>query len=247
MLGAAGIDPDIPFDDFSGLQGTVDVPPTGASQINISPLTIDHQADNVDDTVRLDDALGESYITTRVVGNIFIEREMDETDLTNELNGAGCIAVAAGIFVAREEDRNLVNPTGVSQPIGGVNQENAVRNYGPLCSANIAEPWMWRQTWLLGRGHTNARQTLSSGGGNREGSVFPMSNVYYNTPQATAIDIKSKRRIRKEERLWFVIQAKGVRFGPGEISEATNGTLLNFWTDLRLLGHMVRNSKRSVF
>lgn len=251
-IGSASIAADFPQDDFTGRQGVLVAPFNGSSDLLFAPLVIDNQIDSFGDDTTLVDVIGESYILKRTVGNIFIERQGDASGVAAEAAKEGCIYVGAGIFVARQEDTSLITAGDPDVPIGGSSLNGSVRNYGPLASTNIGEPWLWRQTWILGRGLNKFDYAAASFSGNfaasqGEGATFPVNNINYGCPEAWRIDTKVARRIRKEERLWFVIQAKGSRFGAGELALATNATAVNFHVDLRLLGALVRNSKRSVF
>jgi len=227
------------FDDFSGRLFQLNTSSGNESTTIISPLTIDAQSDTVGESLSLQEVMGQSWRLTRIVGSIFLARSVGGDDPAGVL-------VSAGIFVARQQDSDLEVDT-FDSPIGADTNDRATFNYGPSHSSNISEPWVWRRSWILGRS-TVAPSVVAPNA--LVESAFPSSNTFgYNAPnEGTHIDAKVGRRIRKEERLWFSIQAH-----PISMRESLNAPDTEFvcqvggYLDIRILGTLVRNSKRSVF
>jgi len=142
---------------------------------------------------------------------------------------------------------DLESTANTTAGIGADTNDRATFNYGPSHSSNISEPWVWRRSWILGR--STVAPSVVAPNALVEGA-FPSSNTFgYNAPnEGTHIDAKVGRRIRKEERLWFSIQAH-----PISMRESLNAPDTEFvcqvggYLDIRILGTIVRNSKRSVF
>jgi len=227
------------FDDFNGKLFQVNTSSGNESTTIITPLTIDAQSDTVGESLSLQEVMGQSWRLTRIVGSIFLARSVGGDDPAGVL-------VSCGIFVARQQDSDLEADT-FDSPIGADTNNRATFNYGASHSSNISEPWVWRRSWILGRSTVTTSVIAPNA---LVESAFPSSNTFgYNAPnEGTAIDAKVGRRIRKEERLWFSIQAH-----PISMRESFNAPDTEFvaqvggYLDIRILGTLVRNSKRSVF
>lgn len=250
-IGTAGLDDEFEFDDYSGRTFTV---PVAANQLTsntiIAPVTIDTQFDTADSVIGdrrgLQDELGQSWFLKRLVGQLFLEKQYNSA---NEEFAA--LAVSAGFFVARCDDNDTtpLSPS-AQQPIGADILGRATANYGPIRSANISEPWIWRRTWILGRGMQPPSTFLGNinTGSLAFGANFPNTTAAYGTDHTNGyIDAKTARRIRKEERLFFVVQAKVASLEIGSVPTSAAATNVVGYLDLRILGQLRRNSKRSVF
>jgi len=227
------------FDDFSGKLFQINTSSGNESTTLITPLTIDAQSDTVGESLSLQEVMGQSWRLTRIVGSLFLARTVGGDDPAGVL-------VSCGFFVARQQDSDLETNT-FDSPIGADTNNRATFNYGPAHSANISEPWIWRRTWLLGR---SAVTTSANAPNALVETAFPSSNTFgYNAPnEGTHIDARVGRRIRKEERLWFSVTAHP--FSMRESFNAPDTDLvaqIGGYLDIRILGTIVRNSKRSVF
>jgi len=172
---------------------------------------------------------GQDWILKRIVGRLNLGLELIEdagTDTTPAF-----VMVGAGFYVGRADDTAQDIPDGSNFEID------------PLASNNIRQPWIWRRTWLL-----------------RNGLVRPSSGFFPTAPVDNGemtgalgpiIDSKIARRIRREERLWFVLNAYGgnqyacdARAGGGPYP--TPG-VVQFNLDYRILGQTRKSTNRSTF
>lgn len=223
----------------------------GGSNIITVPLTFDQPQQGrgaiTTEQTPLDDFIGSEYIIERIVGNQFYNLATDATaGFSGGANLGRAILVTAGVFVARADD---LDP---NSPAGGAILAEELRNYSPASVENIREPWMFRRTWLLGAGPTG----LYGGGGGlvndptgatreiRTIFAYPSSNVYYGTAAGGPhVDIKSSRRVRQDERLWWVTSAQNYPTGT-----ATTGTFTVVGMfDYRILGQLVKARNSSSF
>lgn len=150
--------------------------------------------------------LTSSYLVKRIIGSLFVCATKDPTP---QLGVTGVMAFA-GIFVERvSKDGQILN----APAWDGLNDDSAQKS------------WMWRRTWRLGS--YNQAPGLWF--------VYPDSNALYGSQrEGTHVDVKSKRRVGYEERLWL---ATGARLFAGESSVS-----VEFSTNLRLFGLMEQKS-----
>lgn len=233
-------------DDDSGLFGSLPIPAGSDSTVTlIQPLTFDTiEEDEADETTdSLSDIIGGEYIVQRIVGNIFCHR--DTRVLANQ--SAPCIKVCAGFFVARQADSSISR----DEPIGANSPGELREDYSPAQAAVIREPWMWRRVWLLGNQGTaanNSNQALVTA---QSASNYPPTNVGYgNYMSGSGLDVKSKRRVRQDERLWFVIAARALverNWSSPFLNPSLNEDRVDFHLDYRIYGSLVKAAQRSSF
>jgi len=170
---------------------------TDDNEINVTgvlPLTFDYPQEpaSADRTVEtLSELIGSEYLFKRLVGKAFIGH-----NTVPGLNERPAVLVGLGFFVARAaDDASLF---GATLPIGA--NDNIDEDYGPLHPNTIREPWMWRRTWLLGG---------NPEGANPQFATLPAGTWGYGSVMdGPHVDIKVKRRVRQDERLWVALQAR---------------------------------------
>jgi len=184
----------------------------------------------------LQDVVGNEYLVERIVGNHY------GTVISSDSSGQSAVlgvVMALGIFVARADETNQ------NQPIG------PAINYNPFELGNSREPWMFRRTWLL----SNHQRTFTDFATNFTGVERAPTTAFLDAPVWTTdyhglrtgpfFDVKSKRRIRTDERLWGVL---GMHLLPILDDAALQGTIgMYAVTDMRILGALRRAKNRSNF
>jgi len=198
------------------------------------PLTIDYttQAPLLDTPgISLRDVVeGQSWLCKRLVGKVW--GSLGQTgDLGEEipsvtLEALLCMAIA----VLPVDDNGFLDLTD--------------DEIDPLRAENAQQPWMWRRTWKL-YNNTAAQQSAGDAGGSFMTGPTNIANTGSGTYDAGHLDTRGvSRRIRREQRLFFVTTARNMRGTPD------NGQLANQITwgyDLRVLGAMRRERNRSAF
>jgi len=196
-------------------------PSPGDTAIQAFPLTFDDsfEQEAQTSTASLRDRVeGQDYVLDRIVGQVWMAQEFSQSRINSWI---GCIAF--GVFPTSDNGGIALPP----------------EEYNPFFSANAAQPWIWRRTWRLNSpGYWGLPRNPPLGG-------FPTSTAGYSgIREGGFVDTKgSRRRIRKEHRL-FIVAAAGV------IQESTVGEEPNellFGYDLRLIGGMRRASNVSSF
>lgn len=165
-----------------------------------------------------DRASGNSWMLDRIVGTCHVHcKERDE--------GAGqwpYIQVCAGIFVSRSEEGADGAP------------DLFPDEFNPLARDNIQNPWVWRKTWMLGNPAGTAVLR----------DDFPISNSAYGSEWTDAtVNVKAKRMIRREHRLFFAVAAQGwdgtAPSNIGTVAQpGAEGVL-----DIRLYGRLITNPR----
>ena len=129
-----------------------------------------------------DEVEGQSWLLKRLVGNIFCQyvNADGNSDPSQFWRQA---LVTAGFFVSRNIDSIQGEP------------DLDYDEYDPMFLDNITNPWIWRRSWILS---------------NPEGNVvrddFPIANSnYVGDASGPHIDSKVKRRILREQRLFFAL------------------------------------------
>lgn len=218
-----------PHEHISFFNFRLDVPANGPadSVIGIFPVTYDTPQEDDDITNKhtpLIEVVGNEYFLKRIVGKCFLNvAEEIDTD-ANAVHMPRGYIVTAGMFIARAQDTKDVG--GQDVPLGGI----IVNNYGPQMRSTIREPWIWRRSWNLGG--TTQIVGLDAAGSLKQYGWFPPNNAEYGSIQdGPHIDQKTKRRVRQDERLWFVCQARSttsfVSAGVNAIAE------IEVWCDFR--------------
>lgn len=201
--------------------------------------------------------LNNEYILRRIVGNVFLTIDSRQT----AVEAPSAALVACGFFVGRADDTRA----DVDQPIGSseglldavASSKGAIFNYSPLSPTTAREPWIWRRTWILspwGSGIRNgSNQPLAPSGANNlatlvdgGGGYFPPTNVHYPDDKTNHyIDAKTARRVRQDERLWFVVAARAWGLHQGITN--SDDLLLKGHCDLRFLGAARKARQRGTF
>lgn len=190
------------------------------------------------DAPALNDVVGAEYAVERIVGNFF-GTAYGEADVNNV---PPAILLAFGIFVARASGDDETIPAGAEATV-----DISSRNFNPLDLGTIREPWMFRRTWCLGinpvfpAGGAGRTTTQTAAWGN-----FPSNTGQYgHLRNGPHFDVKSKRRIRQDERLWGVVAACSapILWPQG----ASGGYRVEAMIDYRILGALRRAKNRSNF
>ncbi len=192
----------------------LDCGPAGPRSVFSIPLVVDNPnpelgAAVVSDypkyiTQQLSEEESFGYFLRRVVGNIYVcpGRSLAQTATGTP---AGVI-IGAGLMVRR------IDPENPAQPVLGQADTD------PLAIENIQDPWMWRRTWVL----TPPLQDSATTGfplsddliGNAAGTPFNGANTtqtgMYNN---CSVDVKSRRKVAREERLFLDVTARALGFG----------------------------------
>lgn len=161
---------------------------------------------------------GQEYVLDRVVGKVYCGFGRLEGALVNNA------IVAVGLAVLPVEDGSPTTPA--------MNMDD----YDPLLARNAQAPWLWRRTWLLGN------QAVPS-----QFPYFPESNSGYGSVlDGPHLDTRgTKRRIRKEQRIFLVASAQ-VRNNRAS-SPGAETSFIDFTVDLRLFGAMRKGKNISTF
>lgn len=178
----------------------------------------EEEANNTEAPLFINDALGQEYVLERVVGTIHVACQ--------QLLGApSAMTVTAGIFVAPKDSNNsnLALGDGVTSP------------YSPMWRVNCDQPWMWRRTWIVGN-------LIASGSASF--GPFPPTNVDATETTGPAVDIRSVRRVHKDERLWIAVAAMPTYVD--DVGSTEDAKVRVSW-DLRALGAMRRAKNSSTF
>lgn len=176
---------------------------------------------------------GQDWFLKRIVGKIPLCVQSGAATGTTSWR---FLQIAAAFFVARAKDDDNDTP------------DLDVDEYDPLGSQNVRQPWIWRRTWILQNPlvATSAAPPIV-----RNWAGFPAANTSYGSVADGAhIDAKTARRIRREERLWFVVSAFGFNnvFGnDGETVTTPEISAIGGLLDYRILGQMRKSSNRSTF
>lgn len=120
---------------------------------------------------------GQSYVTERIVGKIWVSRTQDAGETVTDVP----LIIGVGIAVLPTDDA-----TGTA--------DLANIDLDPLLQQNSGNPWMWRRTWILGQNGTAGLDP-----------EFPASNWQMGSvADGPHVDVKSKRRVSREQRLFII-------------------------------------------
>lgn len=179
-------------------------------------------------TSTLDVALQEEYFIKRLVGKIHLGFDHTQNSLQDCRVAAGFAICPAGKGSAFGSNTQLeeLYPNGVDPTWGGTFDSNtnaamaeATLLYSPLVNSTMRQPWIWRRSWML-----------SQLGGT--GLWLPTNTQYGSVMDGPHIDQKTKRRVHKDERLFFIISAQSI----GSTEE--NDGLVEGFLDLRMFASM---------
>jgi len=151
-----------------------------------------------------------AYRLRRIVGKIFIGAQQAEGVGGSTAN----MLVTAGLIVLR------VDSTGA--PLNTITEDYSVNNL-----ANIADPWIWRRSWVL----TNIPQAVLSPG-------TPIAYEYNTAAGSVAdgphVDAKTARIVGPEERLFLAVTGMSIDGNPND--QLNNRVFVDY--DLRVLASM---------
>lgn len=248
-LGTLGPNAD-PDDDDPGLWGQLaiggEVNPA-ATSLAILPLTFDEarEDEELEADTTLADFLGSEYVVERILGTIFVARRT-----TTAVSRVPAIKVTAGIFVARQEDSTHEAVGEGALPIGTQTASEARENYSPMTNSTIREPWMWRRSWILGNTALQADNSQTVFQNTQSVHNFPPTNVgYLGMMTGPYVDVKSKRHVRQDDRLYFIIAGRNLSdnwtapFNENDTIEEP----VQFHFDYRIFGRLVKAAQRSAF
>lgn len=158
---------------------------------------------------------GQEYVLERVVGKCYAGMW--------GIRGEACAVIAAvGLAVLPVEDGAPTTPS------------MSVNDYDPLLARNAQAPWLWRRTWLLGNNWPDVSSPRYNQTNEQFGSVL----------DGPHLDTRgTKRRIRKEQRIFLVASAQVVQVD----GSGTTDSVLDFTVDLRLFGSMRKAKNASTF
>lgn len=139
------------------------------------------------------------------------------------------VIVTAGIFVAPVREGNQVS------------LDLDSTEFDPQFVDNVRSPWIWRRTWILGNPGSSLNADIVAGG-------FPQTNSFITGNAGPGVHTKSKRRIRRNQRLFLVVATKGWDFAEiVKTNEITSQPFVKVLTDLRICGSLRRSRNQSAF
>lgn len=215
------------YEDFGTVEGSKEggdlfqFQSTGAqdNSVFLQPLVPDGTSDpNTNPGSLRDYVEGQEWLCTRVVGKIWGGlNQAAESGVTRAI-----LAVALAVLPVDDETGQ------VSLPSADIN---------PLGATNASAPWLWRRTWTLYNNLSAAAPEATFTGPTN------VANTGSGTFDAGHLDTKGvKRRIRREQRLFFVASAQVV----GSTTGQDNANVMVGY-DLRVLGAMRRAKNISTF
>jgi len=172
------------------------------------------QTSDQDQGVSLRDLVeGQEYVVERIVGKVWGAAEQAPT---SDDNAWKTIIVGMGIAVLPYGDDGEL--------------ELAPEDYNPLRADNAQNPWMWRRTYTLWNNLVPEINTLGP------------TAVQNDGPEYGFVDVKSVRRVRREQRLTMCVAVDTMEIlGDGDTVEFAWGY------DFRVLGAMRKASNKSTF
>lgn len=212
----------------------VDAPSKGPNDLYVTPIVPDATqfvggSEATGPSLR-DLTEGQDWLLKRIVGKLHCAPLQNDYGGVSTPNSPAFIKVAAAFFVARADENSPDVPDVIE-----------VEEIDPLGTKNVRQPWIWRRNWIL----MNGLQSAPMVEGPRP--IVEVNNQGFSVADGPHIDSKVARRIRREERLWFVINAYGYDDFVGTQSSYTNPGTLQFSLDYRILGAMRRSTNRSTF
>lgn len=176
---------------------------------------------------------GQDWTCQRIVGKFHARVYPSQSQDTNDSNEYWAfLKVSLGFFVARASDDEQAQP------------DLYTNEFDPNQLNNVDNPWMFRRTWILKNPQTYVTPELFS-----NDSDFPQTTAGYGSVlDGPHIDVKSKRRIKRDERLWCVIAAAGFN-GTQITTSVAEGQQPNLRgnLDLRVYGGLRRPMKSAQF
>jgi len=184
---------------------------------------------------------GQDYLLKSLIGNlsIIVDNPPLGTNVYQQSDEWAHVQVAAGFFVARAQDDDQSLP------------DLSLDEIDPLEAKNIQNSWIWRRNWIL----DNPFYARTYGNGSP--SVGNPYTVFdYRTADNRALDpltgphfhTKTRRRIKREERLWFAIASIGWDGQTASVNGTSNlQPYIKYNLDVRLFGKMMKGKTSATF
>lgn len=213
----------------------------GGADLAFGPVIPDYTVFNTGlDTTRTlrDIASGQDWRLRSIVGQIslVVTNGGDTQVAWNSGSYWKYVQCCVAFFVARAQDGDQSLP------------DLTIDEMDPFIAANSRNPWIWRRTWLLANPFNSQAYTDATGGVSDFHDELYSNRDFGSEGNGTVIRTKSVRRIKTEERLWYVLAACGWNFGQAEV----NGTAglqpgVGMHADLRVFGQLAPPRGRSTF
>lgn len=199
------------------LETNLAVGPNNVEVVVEFPLTIADNRDTFYDAAaaafsayqaqNLAEEQGFGYSIRRIVGACPIwvsPPDDDQTTITPSI-----VEVSAGIIVRRA----------ASAPNESALHEIADINVSPMTLENATDPWMWRRCWWFSPANAGGPNTPSSpaatdGFASFAQTLQPTNTVFTGMNNTSSFDIKTRRVVKREERLFFNLHARAVGVNP---------------------------------
>lgn len=210
----------------------------------ITPLIPQDVPTEPADNSTLADIVGNEYVTERIVGNVYGHAYQGAAGATTGTIPG--IILCTGIFVARADGDTPDEPVGGG--LAALSVDDSSRNYNPLDNATQREPWMFRRTWRLSTMLPIAEpinlQSFEKTA-QQAGRQYPQSTAgYHGLRTGPFIDVKSKRRVGQDDRLYLVTAAMAI---PTVSDPSVANYNVSVTYDLRILGALRKARGRSAF
>lgn len=230
------------------LQFSLDVGFAGDPIVGVLPMARDSPTElrNVPnrDEYTMADAIGSEYFLRRIVGKIHVVN-MAFVRATGALTGeVGPVFVKVGCFVGAADTQTPDLPRDFTS--------EGQTSYNPGEQRALREPWIWQRSWMLGSSRTAfvASATPNVNINRYRAYVFPPTNVEFQGGgflDGSHVDIKTARRIRQDERLWFVgLVQTAFPFGR-EFDTNSFYAQVDIQFDYRILGGLRKARQRGAF
>lgn len=238
--------------EWSGRSLFLTVPPGGQQEVFSMPLTFDSPLDEPADVeTSLADIVGSEYLIKRLVGKVHAEYIPQRIGGAGQwsINLAPAVRLTCGFYVARADH------TDPEFPIGGntttvAGEAEALESYNPQSNAAIRESWMWRRTWVLSNAiwfleGVDSTEFPGTGGGG-EGASFPPNTARYTSvADGPHFDVKSARRVAKDERLFFATAVTNYPIGLVIEAIPIQSAQVRLELDYRILGSLRKAQTRA--
>lgn len=114
----------------------------------------------------------------------------------------------------------------------------------PLCSNSAEDPWVWRRIWNLGAAPNYAgRVDLVANAWDTGYVDWPTFNwAYGSVLDGPHLDAKTRRRVHRQERLFWVNAIRGISNNMAELTGTFTTVQVAFTLDIRLFGQIIASS-----
>lgn len=228
----------------------VDMPNDGSAALGIIPITYDFPQEGPALQVEVDtlnEIVGNEYIIKRILGHCHVSNNSSSDTSVQPPTGADALLVSCGFFVARA-GADSQGPLGAAGPIGyGTDTvQSDLEQYSPGNQATAREPWMWRRTWIVGNERKAFRHRTAVLAGNPFPAPFvfyPPTNALGSLREGPSVDIKSRRRVKLDERLFFAVECRSLPLGTTEVGQSAAYIALT----IRMFGSLVKAKGSGAF